>query len=75
MSGYKNEEFLRSKYVDGGPWKRGEGQARQMPRLPSLKHTTVYDPDNDLIWEYETDWRSSSSDMRTFSPDVRMLTL
>jgi len=34
------------------------------------------DPDNDLIWGYETDWtRSASSDMRTFSPDVRMQTL
>jgi len=42
-------------------------------RLPSPKHTTVYNPDNDLIWGYETDWtRSASSDMRTFSPDVRM---
>jgi len=48
----------------------------QMPRLPSPKHTTVYNPDNDLIWEYETDWtRSISSVMRTFSPDVRMQTL
>jgi len=46
---------------------------RQVPRLPSLKDTTVYNPDNDLIWEYETDWtRSASSDMCTFSPDVRM---
>jgi len=44
-----------------------------MPRLPSLKHTTVYNPDNDLIWEYEIDWtRSISSVMRTFLPDVRM---
>jgi len=50
-----------------------QGGSRQVPRLPSLKHTTVYKPDNDLIWEYETDWtRSASSDMRTFSPDVRM---
>jgi len=29
-------------------------------------------PDNDLIWEYETDWTRSLSDMRTFSPDVHM---
>jgi len=34
---------------------------------------TVYNPDNDLIWGYETDWtHSASSDVRTFSPDVRM---
>jgi len=40
--------------------------------LFSLKHTTVYNPDNGLIWEYETDWtRSASSDYPTFSPDVR----
>jgi len=26
-----------------------KGGPRQVPRLPSLKHTTVYDPDNDLI--------------------------
>ena len=46
---------------------------RQVPRLPSFKHTTVYNPDNDLIREYETDWTPSApSDMRTFSPDVRM---
>jgi len=44
-----------------------------MPRLPSLKRTTVYNPDNDLTWEYEAVWtRSASSDMHTFSPDVRM---
>jgi len=55
---------------------QGRGGARQVPRLPSLKHTTVYNPDNDLIWEYETDWtRSATTDMRTFSPDVRMQTL
>ena len=49
---------------------------RQVPRLPSLKHITAYGPDNDLIWEYETDWtRSASSDTRTFSPDARMQTL
>jgi len=28
--------------------KKGDG-ARQAPRLPSLKHTAVYNPDNDLI--------------------------
>jgi len=52
------------KYLEGalkGGW------ARQVPHLPSFKHTTVYNPDNGLIWEYETDWtRSASSDMRTF---------
>jgi len=38
-----------------------------------FKHTTAYNPDNDLIWEYETDWTcSASSGMRTFSSDVRM---
>ena len=37
---------------------------------------TVYNPDNDLIWEYETDWTHyASSDICTFSPDVRMQTL
>ena len=46
-----------------------------MLRLLSLKHTTVYNSDNDLTWEYETDWtRSASSDMRAFSPDVRKWT-
>ena len=66
-----------------GPfWKQGtfhntvaKGGSKQVPRLRSLKHTTVYNPDNDLIWEYETDWtRSASSDTRraTFSPDMRM---
>ena len=41
--------------------------------LPLLKHTTVYNTDNDLIWEYETDLTlSPSSDMCTFSPNVRM---
>jgi len=29
-----------------GPLNRG---AKQVPRLPSLKHTTIYNPDNDLI--------------------------
>jgi len=43
----KNAEYLRSKYL-GGP--------RQVPRLTSPKPTTVYNPDNDLIWEYETGW-------------------
>ena len=50
-----------------------KGGPRQMPRLSSPKQIIVYNHDNDLIWEYETDWtRSASSDMRTFSPDVRM---
>jgi len=50
-----------------------KGGPRQVPRLPSLKHTPVYNPDNDRIWEYETDWtHSASSDMCTVSPDVRM---
>ena len=57
------------KTLRGGPKKGG---ARQVLRLTSLKYTTVYNPDN-LIWEYETDWtRSASSNMRAFSPDVRM---
>jgi len=37
-----------------------KGGPRQVPRLPSLKHTTVHNPDNDLIWEYETDWTRSA---------------
>ena len=50
-----------------------KGGPRQVLRLLFLQPTTVYSPDNDLIWEYEIDWtRSASSDMRTFSPDVRM---
>ena len=50
-----------------------KGGPRQVLRLLSLKHTIVYNPDNDLIWEYETDWRlSASSDMHTFSPDMHM---
>ena len=28
-----------------------KGGPRQVPRLPSLKHTTVYKPDNDLVYE------------------------
>jgi len=32
--------------LSGAPEKRG---TRQVLRLPSLKHTTVYNPDNDLI--------------------------
>jgi len=64
-----------------GPlWKQGtlhiavaKGGPRKVPRLPSLKRITVPNPDNDLIWEYEADWtRFASSDMRTFSPDVRL---
>jgi len=40
--------------------------------LPLNKHTTD-NPENDFIWEYETDrTRTASSDMRTFSPDARM---
>jgi len=36
----------------------------------------MYNSDNDLVWEHETDWtRSASSDMRSFSPDVRMQAL
>jgi len=36
----------------------------------------MYNPDNDLIRWYETEWtRSASSDTHTFSPDVRMQTL
>ena len=31
-----------------------KGGPRQVPHFPSLKHTTAYNPDNDLIWEYET---------------------
>ena len=48
--------------VRAGPKKGGP---RQVPRLPSPKHTTVDNPDSDLIWEYETDW----------TRDVRMSTL
>ena len=49
------------------------GGPRQVPRLSYLWHTTVHNPDNDLIWEYEVGWtRCASCDMRTFSPDVRM---
>jgi len=40
--------------LKGAP-KTKRGSPRQVPRLPSLKHTTVYNPDNDLISEHETD--------------------
>ena len=44
-----------------------------MPLSPSYKHTTVYNPDNDFLWEYETDWtRPALSNVRTFAPDIRM---
>ena len=64
-------------------WKQGtqhitvaKRAPRQVPRLPSLKRTTGYSPDNDLILQYETDWtQPTSSDMRTFSLDVRMQAL
>ena len=46
----------------GSLWKQGtlhitvaKGGSKQVRRLPSPKHTTVYNPDNDLIWGYETD--------------------
>jgi len=44
-----------------------KGCPRQVPCLPSLKHTTVYNPDNDLTWEYETDWTRSASSKCVFS--------
>jgi len=80
---WKQSSLLRYYSCCWALWKQGtlhitvaKGGPRQVPRLPSLKHTTVYNPDNDLIREYETDWtRSASSDMRTFSPDVCMETL
>ena len=31
-----------------------------MPCFPSLKNTTVHNPENDPIWEYETDWTRSA---------------
>jgi len=71
----KNEEYIiyARNALRGAP---ENGGAMQVLRLPSLKHTTAYNPDSDLIWEYETDLtRSDSSVMRTFSPDVRMRTL
>ena len=40
------------------------GGPRQVPRLPSLKHITVHNHDNDLIWEYETDWTRSAYPIR-----------
>jgi len=65
----KTEEFYVRNTLMGVPEK---GDSRQVLRLPSLKHTNVYNLDNDLMWEYETDLTCSASDMRTFSPDVRM---
>jgi len=64
----KNQKYLR---LAGARWKEGPGQVL---RLPSPKYSSVYNPDNDLIWEYETDWTRTrtASDMRTFLPDVRM---
>jgi len=53
------------------PWMPGAVS----PFAPHL-HATVsaaYNPTNDVLWEYKTDWtRSASSDMRIFSPDVRI---
>jgi len=68
----KNEEYLHAKYHEGVPKKGG---SRQVLRLPSLKHTTAYNLDNDLMLEYETNSTRSASNMHTFSPDVRMYTL
>jgi len=74
LGGPLKEKCLCITVAVGPLWKQGtlhitvaKGSPRQTPRLPSLKHTTVHSPvpDNDLIWEYETDWTSSaSSDMR-----------
>jgi len=44
-----------------------KGVPRQVPRLPSLKHITAYNHDNDLIWEYETAWTRSVHPMRVLS--------
>jgi len=33
-------------YIEGAP--KNEGGVRQVPRLPSLKHTTVYNLDIDI---------------------------
>jgi len=61
--------YLYITFAVGPLWKQGtlhiavaKGSPRQVPhRLLSLKHTTVYNPDNDLIWECETDWNPSTS--------------
>jgi len=39
---------LKARYFTHYSW---EGGSRQVPRLSSLKHTAVYNPDNDFIWE------------------------
>jgi len=49
------------------PWGAPEASAS----LAFLKHTTIYNIDNDLMGEYETDWtRSASPDMRSLLPHL-----
>jgi len=65
----KSGEYLHTKYLEGGPLNRGPKVSASL----AFPHIAVYNPENDLIWEYETDGtRSASSDMHTFSPDVSM---
>jgi len=62
----EDQTWNGSHFLNGGPGTTG---------LPA-GDAPVYDLDNDLIWWYEIDWtRSASSDLCTFSPDVRMQTL
>ena len=45
------------------------GRSLETPAL----NTPLYVSQTIILWGYETNWtRSASSDMRTFSPDVRM---
>jgi len=63
---------LKARYFTHYSCKGGVG-LEASASLAFHKQTTVYNPDNDLIWDYETDrTRSDSSDMRTFSPGVHM---
>jgi len=55
------------------PWVGALERGPEASASLAFTYATVYNPENDLIWEYETDWtRSTSSDIHTFSPGVRM---
>jgi len=67
----KNEEYLRAKYLERAP-KKG-AWCKCLACLPLNTPLYIILTMIFSYIRYETDWtRSASSDMRTFSPDVRM---